>query len=66
MKSNKEGLVPKLLSNVQLSTEHIEATKKEVVEQECFLKFHENLAAGECVINGGFNCSTVPEFREKL
>ena len=43
---NKEGLMPKLLSNLQLYTEHIEATKKEVEEQEDFLNFHENLAAG--------------------
>ena len=40
MKSNKEGLVSKLLSNVQLSRECIDSTKKEVVEQEDFLKFH--------------------------
>ena len=48
MKSNKEGLMHKLLSNVQLSTEHIESTKKEVEEQEDLLNFHfkKKLVAG--------------------
>ena len=36
-KGKKEGLVPKLMSNAQISTEYIELTKKEVVEQEDFL-----------------------------
>ena len=43
---NKELLEPKLMSNAQLSSECADSTMKEVVEQEDFLKFHENLAAG--------------------
>ena len=62
----KKKLVPKLLSNANLSTECIESTKKEVMEQEDFLQFHENLTAGEHVVNGGFHCSTASTSRETL
>ena len=46
MDRNTKGLVPKLMSNAQLSSECADSTMKEVVEQEDFLKFHQSLAAG--------------------
>ena len=66
MKNYKEGLVPKLLSNVNLSTDCIELTKKKVLEQEDFLKFHENLAARHYVVNDDYHCLTVSTSRENL
>ena len=66
IKNNKEGLVPKLLSNVNLSTDCIELTKQEVLEQEDFLNFHENLVAGNYVINDDCHCLTVSTSRENL
>ena len=66
MKHNKEGLVPKLLINESLSTDCIELTKQEVLEQEDFLNFHENLAAGYYVINDDCNCLTASTSRENL
>ena len=66
MKNNKEGLVPKLMSNTQLSTKYIESNKKEIAEQAEFLKFYENIAAGEHVVNNGCHCSTSSISRDKL
>ena len=66
MKNNKEELVPKLMSNSQLSTKYIESNKKEIAEQAEFLKFHETIAAGERVNNSGCHCSIVSTSREKL
>ena len=40
--------------------------KKEVAEQEDFIKFHENLATRDYVIKGRCHLSTVPLAREKL
>ena len=64
MKNNEEGLIPKRLSNVNLSTECIELTKQEVLEQEYFLKFHENLVVRNYIINDECDCLTACTSRE--
>ena len=66
MERNTEGLVLKLMSNVQLSSECVELVTKEVIEQEDFLKFHENLVAGNEVGNSECHFSRVPSARENL
>ena len=54
------------MSNTQLSTKYIKSNKKEIAEQAEFLKFYENIAAGEHVVNSRCNCSTSSTYREKL
>ena len=49
MKRNKVGLEPKLMSNVQLSSECKESVRKEIEELKDFLKFYKNLATGNVV-----------------
>ena len=66
MEHNTEGLVPKLMSNVQLSSECVEPARKEVVEKEDFLKFYEHLATGNEFGNGECHYSRVSLAREKL
>ena len=56
MERDTKGLEPKLISNVQLSSECVEASMKEVAKQEDFPKFHENLAASNEVGNGECHC----------
>ena len=66
MEPNTEGLVPKIMSNVQISSEYAESVIKEVVEQKYFFKFHEHFAAGNEVGSGECHCSRAPSAREKL
>ena len=66
MKNNKEVLAPKLLSNANLSTDCVELTKQEVLEQEVFHKFYENLASRNYVVNDDCHCLTVSMHRENL
>ena len=54
------------MSNAQLSSDCIELAMKEVVEQEDFLKFHENLATGNVVGNSECHCSRTPTVRKNL
>ena len=66
MKKNKEWLVPKLMSNAQLTSKCVESNKKEITEQVEFFKFHENIAAGEHDIHSGCNCSEASTSRKNL
>ena len=47
---NKDGLIPKLISNAQLTAKCLESCRNEISQQAEFLKFHETIAAGEHVI----------------
>ena len=65
-KKNKDELVPKLISNAQLTAKFIESCRNEIVEAAEFLKFHENLAAGEHVVNSECNFSAASTSRVNL
>ena len=63
---NKEGVVPKLSYNVQLSSKCVELAMKEVSELNEFIKFHEKLAASNEAGNGKCQCSRVSAARVNL
>lgn len=65
-KNNKDGLVPKLISNAQLTTKFIESCRNEIAEQAEFLKFHENIPEGEHVVNSDCHCSAASIARVNL
>ena len=54
------------MSNMEISSECVELSTKEVVEQEDFLKLRENLVARNVVENGDCHCSRVSPARENL
>ena len=66
LECNTEGLVPKLSSNVQLYSECVDLVRKEFLEKENFLQFHEKLAAGNEVGNSECRCLRVPSARANL
>ena len=65
-KNDKDRLVSKLISNTHLTTKCVESCRNEIEEQAEFLKFHENIATGENVVNSECHCSEVSTARAKL
>ena len=66
LERNKEGLVPKLICNVQLSPECLELAKREASELNEFLQLHEKLESSNDVGSGKCQCSRTHVSRVNL
>ena len=63
---NKNGLVPKLIYNIQLSPECKELDNMEVLALNGFLQFHDKIASGNDVGSSKCQCSKMSASREIL